>query len=152
MNDWQQAEEKGRRGLRLVSIFAIAATVLVGAAIVLLSRGGEPETVRRRAAAEEGGPPPDATPDRRTQKSVDTPTKDDSEARVALAMDLSNARALVQTLKEAAAFENASLRDSTLQALTRYGRLARGILAEERDLAADHRVREALEKALARAY
>lgn len=71
--------------------------------------------------------------------------------QVARAMDLSNVRSLVTTLKEAAATENAGLKSSMLSALGRYGETARPVIEEEIGRAHDPKVKAALDEALASA-
>lgn len=69
-------------------------------------------------------------------------------AEVAHAMDMTNVRILVTTLKEAAATENASLRSSMLGAIRRYGSSARPVIEAEIGRSHDERVRSALSEAL----
>lgn len=78
-------------------------------------------------------------------------TREVSKQEVARAMDLSNIRTLVVTLKEAAATDNEGLKSNMLMALKRYGPMGKEIIQQELSTESKPMVRDALEQALANA-
>lgn len=153
MNTRDSGEGVSRRGLLFLS-FLIGTTAILLFGVVLLRRD-DPDSIgqpSRRSPEDSVAPAPSARRDPMANRPVAVPTAEASPVQIELAMDQSNARALLQTLMEAAAAENPPLKDSMANALARYGRSARSLIQEELHQATSPAVRKALEEALSRAY
>lgn len=152
MSDTRDGDPGSRRGLRILSVLIGGAALLLFAAVVKSRREGDDAAPRPDKKATAPPPVASARPDPATaSRPVAAPTVEASPAQVEYAMDQSNARALIQTLVEAAATENPPLRASMITAIGRYGQRARPLILEELNRASPPLVRKALEEALARA-
>lgn len=137
----------------MIGIPAALAVIVVASLIIRSGPSTAPSTKKTKktsnAPAGMQDPAELTTPEYKTP--VAPATREVSKAEVARAMDNSNIRNLVVTLKEAAATGNLGLKSNMLTALKRYGPMGKPIIQEELDTESKPLVRDALEQALANA-